>query len=385
MTSLVDQPIPTPDPHVIFPLMISFGSDPGLTFYTFPKHHFTSETEIKNLYAHNIASLESTEKTRTLTRDEKYQLENLKHSSQLDPRYRDICYGTLQDTIYAIEAATNLDSYTTESYINSSEYLCDWYKCYDFESTCRVDTPEFAGVIRRIVNRKRKPFPKHHYSDYHFLPNYKVELLPGDQIGEKFDVLTKGDRLIVVTRAIGDPTFSKWALKDSLEAITAYQTPNIEDRLSEMIEELNRSYLTFMGNPEEAPHGGAMVLVIYIKENLLTLAQVGPINIKHKVNDHYQVITQDHTFNNLDERARTNRSNLAEQIYSLAKSSGFNIDCFTTAAEAKYLLVPNMPSRFIGHPDYNIIGENSNPVLISAMPFINTINLEKYEDKQQTI
>lgn len=137
---------PLPDPNLVFPLIISFGSDPGLTFYTFPKHHFTSETEINGLYASNIAFLESTEKTRTLTREEKYQLENLKHSCQIDPRYHNICYGTLQDTIYAIEVATHLDSYPTESYINNNEYLCDWYKNYDFESTCRVDTPEFADI-----------------------------------------------------------------------------------------------------------------------------------------------------------------------------------------------------------------------------------------------
>lgn len=376
MTSLLDQPLPYQDPNVIFPLMICLGPESGLTFYTFPKHHLSPEKEVRQLYSTKIKMLEDLSKSRELTQQEQRELAGLKHNLQFDPRNRNVCYGTLLDTKYGIEVAIYLDADPISTYLDTNEYLADWHICYPFESTCTIDTPEILDIITQIVERKRTPMRKPHYSDYHFIKDYKIELLPGDQIGEKFDVLTKGDHLLVVTRAVGKDTFSKWALRDSLDGLQAYKSPNVSESLSELISDLNRSYLVFMGNPEDAPIGGTMMLAIYILDNTLTYAQVGPISLKHKVDKHFETLTEDHTFDNPSERERTKIGSIVEHVHALAKEFDMKLEGFIYDDEAKYLLVPKVSSRFIGHPHYNRIDELlEGNELISAKPFIKTITL----------
>lgn len=355
----------------ITPLTIMFGSSPGLTFYTFPKHDYTPDSTIQNIYDLKIKVLEN--KKKPLTREEEYQLEGLKHNIHFDPRYRDVCYGTLQDAEYGIEVADNLDSVNQKEYVESNTYLCDWHKCYDFQSTCTIDTPELASIIRSIVDRKRIQLSKPHYSDYHFLKDYKVELLPGDQVGERNDVLADGDRFIVVTRPIGDPIVAKRALQDILDGLRDYEEDNVANSLTELITVLNRSYLIYMGNPEEARKGGAMVLAIYLNQKTLTYAQVGPISLKQKINRHYQPITQVHTFDNPIERKRTQDPNLPIHCYQLSSDFGLKCRGYITEDEANYLLTPQTPSRFIGHPDYCLINEEEHPIrFISSVPFVNS-------------
>lgn len=354
----------------ISPLTIIFGNGPGLTFYTFPKYQFTPDSTIRNIYDLKIKILEN--KKKPLTREEEYQLEGLKHNINIDPRFRDVCYGTLQDAEYGIEAADNLDSVNQKEYVASNTYLCDWHKCYDFESACTIDTPELASIVKTIVDRKRPFISKPHYGDYHFLDGYKVELLPGDQVGEKVDVLEPGDRLIVITRPVGDPVVAKRALRDILDGLQDYKADNVTNSLTELIGALNRSYLVYMGNPEEAPKGGAMILAIYLNQKTLTYAQVGPISLKHKISGHYQPITQDHTFDSPSERERTQDPNLPIHCYQLSRDFGLKSSGYITEDEANYLLTPRTPSRFIGHPDYCLINEEEAPIrFITSTPDIN--------------
>lgn len=353
----------------INPLVIIFGNGPGLSFYTFPKHHFTSDSTIRNIYDLKIKILEN--KKEPLTHEEEYQLEGLRHNIHYDPRYRNVSYGTLQDAEYGIEVAKNLDSEDQKNYINDNAYLCDWHKCYNFESTCTLDAPELASIISGIVDHQRPPLPKSHYSDYHFLKDYKVELLPGDQVGEKVDVLEPGDRFIVITRPVGDPTVAKHALQDILNGLRDYKEDKIADSLSEFIGALNRSYLVYMGKPEKAPKGGAILLAIYLNQENLTYAQVGPISLKQKINGRYHPITQDHTFDNPDERERTQDPDLPLHCYQLSRDIRLKLNGFINEDEARYLLTPKTPSRFVGHPDYCLIDETNIPIqMISSRSYI---------------
>lgn len=355
----------------ISPLTIIFGNGPGLTFYTFPKYQLMPDSTIRSIYDLKIKVLEN--KKKPLTPQEEYQLEGLRHNIHFDPRYRNVCYGTQQDAEYAIKAAINLDSGDHSDYIKNNIYLCEWHKCYDFESACTIDTPALASIVKAIVDRKRPSITKLHYSDYHFLDGYKVELLPGDQVGEKIDVLEPGDRLIVITRPIGDPVVAKRALRDILDGLQDYKADNVTNSQAALIGALNRSYLVYMGNPEEAPKSGAMVLAIYINQETLTYAQVGPISLKQKISGHYQPITQDHTFNNSSERERTQDPNLPMHCYQLTRDIGVKLNNYITEEEARYLLTPQTPSRFIGHPDYCLINEEEAPIrFITSTPDINS-------------
>lgn len=355
--------------------MICLGPEPGLTFYTFPKHHLTPEKEVRQLYATKIKMLEDLAKFRELSQQEQKELAGLKHNLQFDPRNRNVCYGTLLDTKYGIEVATNLDEDPLSTYLDTNEYLADWHICYPFESTCTVDTPEILDIIRKIVERKRTPMRKPHYSDYHFHPGYKVEILPGDHIAEDSNILTTGDRLIVVTRAVENPTFAKWTIRDLLGMFRFPSNDTVENRLRETISSQNRSLCVYMGY-DNPPQSGCMLTTIYLTPDSMTFAQVGTITIKKRIEKHYETITENHTFDNPEERYRTKISNITRIVAQLAKKIGIKTKQFIRQDELDYLLVPTVPSRFIGHPYFNTVEEYlEGNELISDKPYIKTIPL----------
>ena len=230
-----------------------------------------------------------------------------------------------------------------------------------------------AAFVKKIVDRRRRPVPRPHYSDYHFLPDYKIEILPGDQIAEKTDVRTHGDRLIVVARPVGDPSVSKRAARDAIAELEGHKGVDVVEGLSATISALNRSYLVYMGSPKAAPKGGAMILMVYLQGNTMTFAQVGPITLKHKVGRYYETITQNHTFDNPDEWSAMDNTAVPRFSYNLAKSLGMKPEQFVGPDEIDHVVYPHTPSRFIGHPEYCLADESaSSPAHISAQPYSET-------------
>jgi len=373
MTSILDKPIPKPDPNTVFPLAVIISNEPGATYYIFPRHHFLEPDLIKNIYNFRIFLLEHLH--RDLTDSEKYEVNGLKHGVSIDPRLPEVCYGLEIDAVYAIEAATYLEADDPASYLINGNYLCDWYKCYPFESTAVMNTPEVVSLFKKISSRKRKPIRIPHYSDYHFHPGYKVEILPGDHIAEDSNILTTGDRLIVVTRAVENPTFAKWTIRDLIGMFRFPSNDTVENRLKETISEQNRSLCVYMGY-DNPPQSGCMLTAIYLTPDSMTFAQVGTITIKKRIEKHYETITENHTFDNPEERYRTKISNITRIVAQLAKKIGIKTKQFIRQDELDYLLVPTVPSRFIGHPYFNTVEEYlEGNELISAKPFIKTISL----------
>lgn len=360
-------------------LTVIFDNQPGFTFYTFPKSHFASDDHIKNLYQSKIDYIEQFKTHRKLTHSETFELKNLKHHISFDPRYRDVCYGTMQDAVYAIEAATNLDDCSDEELMEPNSYLCDWFASYPFESTCRVETPVFKEEIIKIVERKRTAQPKTIYSDYHFLPDMKIEILPGDQISESTGLLVPADRLIIVARPIGTKDIGnrlRGEFADEFKSRVIGDHNTIEVSLAESVRAFNTSFLTYMGNPELAPESGAMLLAVYIDPvSTVTFVQVGPIKLKQKIEKHYEVQTADHTFNNAEERYRAPIAGLRTcfKINSLGLETGFIHEADVIEEDMPLVLLPDIPSRFLGHPSWCLIDERENPPMISATPFIKTI------------
>ena len=192
------------------------------------------------------------------------------------------------------------------------------------------------------------------YSDYHFLPGYKVEILPNYQISESRDLVVHQDRLILITRPIHAKQASNMihSLFDQKFRPHLSDVPySIELVLSKTIEDLNTFLISYPGHPGEAPtRSGAMLLAIYITpHNHVTFTQVGPITLKEKVAGRYMTRTANHTFDNPDEKRRISHTEVP----------------------------PNLASRFIGHPKVCWIKEDSWRVIISAKPFVKTLNINK--------
>lgn len=357
----------------LHPLIVVTGGKPSLTLYTFSKYGMTPDNTIRRLYKSQIKYLKSL--PLPLSRSQQFDLDGVKHNIRYDPRYRFICYTNELEAEYAIEAAQNLETAGPSDFKEDGGYCSDWHRCYDFTDYILLDNPRVAKFVAEIVNRKRPVLTSPHYSDYHFLPDYKIELLPGDQVEEKTDLLSPNDRVIVVTRPVGDPVVAKRAARDAVAELAGYKGGKVSESLAAVIQALNRSYLVYLGHPEDAPRSGTMILMVYLYQNTLTLAQVGPITLKHKEAGRYHSITERHTFDNPDERATAKGANLPEFCYELSRSIGKPVHRYIYPGERDYLLYPNTPSRFIGHPEYCAIEEPTiSPLLISTRPYIVTIS-----------
>lgn len=190
------------------------------------------------------------------------------------------------------------------------------------------------------------------YSDYHFLPEMKIEVLPGDQMSESLGVLVPSDRLILVARPVKTKYVADQLRSDFTDEFRANATEDhntIERALGKSLRAFNTSFLTYMGNPELAPESGAMVLIAYIdSKNQVTFAQVGPIILKQRINGRYVTQTANHTFDNPEERRRISKV------------------CAS-------FITPNLPSRLLGHPRWSLIDESHGFTVMSAIPLIKTI------------
>ncbi|OGD81472.1 hypothetical protein A2572_02480 [Candidatus Collierbacteria bacterium RIFOXYD1_FULL_40_9] len=222
------------------------------------------------------------------------------------------------------------------------------------------------------------------FSDLHITKNTKIEILPTDKFDQQFDVLEKGDRIVIVLRPIHSPFAVSRIMSDFIKEFQfdcQYNKLNPANSLIKTINDWNMSLLCPPADPDMRPNCAAMILAIYIDpKNTMTFAQVGSITMKQRVNGKYIEISENHTFDNPIEF-----NNLLESEFYEEVSQSETIKILNNLAIKENVLKGDIttpeklqngiPSRFIGHPSWNGLGGKYGETYINTTPSVHTTTL----------
>ena len=134
------------------------------------------------------------------------------------------------------------------------------------------------------------------FSDFYLMPsrNAKVEILPGDKLIQRKDVIELGDQLTLVARPIGTDFAAKRVISEFLEEFQGrLENKSIQDALVETTRAFHHSLFHPPAEPELIPDSQCYLLMVYIdSQGHLSFIQAGDITFKIRRNRKFLALTK---------------------------------------------------------------------------------------------
>lgn len=227
------------------------------------------------------------------------------------------------------------------------------------------------------------------HSDLYLTPTLKIEILPSDSITHEKGLISQGDQLFGVFRGVGGTYLAETLRMEYATYLKEYVCRDglsIDSALQEVVDNMSLVcvYEAKDRDFDTIKQEGAMLLVVYLSPNEESyFVQVGNITLKQKVNNKFVTLTKDHTFDNLEELNEiVSRKLHGEYLGDYSANDHLNfiaLKCFDIPDPenriGKGLLLPKIPSRFIGHISYCGILNDQDTWLINTKPYVGKFRL----------
>ena len=134
------------------------------------------------------------------------------------------------------------------------------------------------------------------YSDFHINKSTKIEILPTDSVSQNINVLYDGDRLITVFRPIdGNLAVNSFKLSFFEEIKQRFEV-GIQD-INELLFQTIAAFGVLLSCPpsDYVPQDKIELIIVYIKDDIATIAKVGKIGVKKKTSGRFNEIFENNS------------------------------------------------------------------------------------------